>query len=440
MIHLQQRGKVKRSAPKRNAGKLLVIAIVMLYFLSRMVPLIKASGSKTYIAEYGKIEEIIMTTGYVARDEKVFCSVGKGEAKYFIAEGKKVAKNQKLAEIYLKSMDENLFTDLEIINLRIQNIKEKQSNQQLFQNDIQKIDNQIHAILKKIQFDIKNGNFGKVQESKNELESLLDKKNVIVGQKSFVGRNLAQLEQQKLNLENKIKNSIQTIYSEYPGIVALGSDGLEELINLKSIESITTKDLKLFENAKLEVLTKEIKKDSPVIRMIRSHRWSIICKLSEQEVSGMAEGKRLKVKRQGYNREYSATVRKIIREGNENIVILDLTEFMDDYYNLRTLKIEIVKDRYEGIKLRNQSIVEKNGQLGVYVVNTNGTTKFVPIKIKGKNEDCSIAHIRFYDEKVNVKDEKSGEIVEKINRTYTVNMYDEIIVDGKSVMSREEVQ
>ena len=111
--------KPKNTKKRRNKGFYLVILIVILYFGSRMAYLLNASAQSTYVVEYGKIEKSVETTGYVARQEKILTTVGSGDIKYFVSEGEKIAKGQKIAEVYLDQLDEKSRKDLEAINLRL---------------------------------------------------------------------------------------------------------------------------------------------------------------------------------------------------------------------------------------------------------------------------------------------------------------------------------
>ena len=147
--------RLKKKKRRRSKGFYLAILIVVLYFSSRMVPLLRVSAQSIYVVEYGKIEESIETVGYIAREEKVLTTIGDEDIKYFVSEGEKVAKGQKLAEVHLKQLDEKSKKDLEAINLRLQNIKEKQDGQGFLKGDVEKLEKQMLILIKSIQQDLK---------------------------------------------------------------------------------------------------------------------------------------------------------------------------------------------------------------------------------------------------------------------------------------------
>lgn len=428
--------KEKKRIKKRRArkkGPYIIVLIIVLYFISRMPPLLLASSQSTYPAEYGKIEKNIEATGYVAREEKVFTSVGKGDVKYFVSEGEKVAKGEKLAEVYLDRLDDKSRKDLESINSRLQNIKEKQDDKNVFQGDIKKLDQQILTLLKSIQQDLSEQRYDRITSMKEELEDLLNKKSIIIGEKSFSGKNISQLEQQKIQLEDKVNSSVQVIYSDSPGFVAMGSDGFEELLNYKTLHEINSDQLKMLKNAKLNLPSKDLEENAPVIRIVENYKWSIIVELDAKQADTIEKGKIVRIRITDKNKELRATVRNIIEEDNKKIVIFDLNEFMDDFYNIRTLTVEIIQNRYEGAMVANSSIVEKDGIKGVYIVDVNGIAKFKPIKIKTSNQEYSILHDGYFE----VKSKDDPEKTEKVS---TINLYDEIVMNGNKANEGQRVR
>lgn len=425
--------KIKKRKPRLKFSYVIVL-IVTLYFISRMPPFLKASAQTTYAAEHGKIEKSIEAEGYVAREEKVFTSIRNGDVKYFVSEGEKVAKGQKLAEVYLDTLDEQSKKDLEIINFRLQNIKDKQGEQTSFQGDSQKLDQQVSTLINSIQKDLKDQKYDKIASMKEELTILLDKKSIIVGEKSFSGKNEAQLERQKSQLEDKVNSAVQTIYSDSPGFVAMGSDGFEDLLNYKTLSEVKSSQLEMLEETNKKKSSKEIKEEgTPIVRIIKSYKWSIIVELDEKDTEGMEVGKSLKLRPDNSTRELSGIIRNITEDDKKSIVIFDMVEFYDNFYNLRTITIEAVQSRSEGVMVANSSIVEKDGIKGVYTVDVNGITKFMQIKIKASNQEYSIVHNGYFE----VKKADDPEKTEKIN---TINLYDEVVLHGAKVKEGERVK
>ena len=423
----------KNAKKRRNKAFYLVILIVILYFGSRMAYLLNASAHSTYVVEYGKIEKSAETVGYVARQEKILTTVGSGDIKYFVSEGEKIAKGQKLAEVYLDQLDEKSRKDLEAINLRLQNIKGKQDGQDVLKGDIEKLEKQILFLVGSIQQDLKEEKYDKIALFKKELEDLLDKKSVIAGEKSFSGKNIAQLEQQKSQLENKVNSSVKTIYSDSPGIVAMGSDGFEELLNYRLLNEITGKQFKLLEDSNLNSFSEKAQGERPIIRIIENYKWSIVVEINSEQAEKIGKGKNVQIRILDQNKELKAIVRNVIDEEDKKIIIFDLDEFIDDFYNIRAIEVEIILSQYEGAMVPNSSIIEKEGVKGVYTLDVNGIPDFKPIKVLTSNEEYSILYDGFFEQ-------KSEEDQDKAERIKTINLYDEIVMNGDKVKEGKRIR
>lgn len=414
---LHEKRKTHKKIYLKNFKKFFMAFIVLLYFLLRLPPFYSQARNKTYIGEYGKIEAIVSTEGIIVRDEEVIKHLGGGEILLLVKEGERVRKGQKIANIHFNHLDEKTTKDLEIINLRIDSIKDQQAGRQFFQKDIEKIENDILAITKEIQQYITSGNYEKVYKLKNELSLLIEKKSIIYGEKSFSGKNLEQLEQQKKSLEDKINASVEVVYSEYPGIIAMGSDGLEGLLTLKGLDDFSIQQYETLKNSIKSTNSDHDKDEELFLRIIKDHKWSIITTLKEKDVQDLKDGKVVKLRQRGDSKEYKTVVRKIIKNQEEAIVVLDLTEFMKDYYNKRVISFDLVKSSIEGIMIPNSAIIEKDNKLGVFRLDINGFARFVPIKVKGSNKEYSIVYSGYFDE------DDHGEM-KKVN---TINYYDEIV-------------
>ncbi|SCX87187.1 HlyD family efflux transporter periplasmic adaptor subunit [Alkaliphilus peptidifermentans] len=424
--------KKKQKKIKKVLFRIVIISIISLYFLSRFFPTIGSSSYQTYVTEYGTIEEIIPITGILAREEKIYTSFGEGEVRYFVTSGEKVAKGQKLAEVYLENLDEKTVEELEIVNLRIKNIQSKQEEGSIFNKDIDNIEKDIKTIMKLLQKEIDEGTYSNVSKYESILQELAEKKNIIAGEDSFSGRNLNQLLEEKRALEERVKSDLQVIYSNSAGFVAFGSDGLEDLITLKSIEKISISDLELFKKAKLDIEEEDIKMGTPVIRMVTNHRWSIFCQLETEQLENLVEGRQYYFRKHEDERLYKAVLRKTVLEDEGGIAIFDLSEAMEGYLDERTMQIDLITQHYEGVIIPNSAIVNIEGREGVYRIDVNGFVRFIPIQVKGKNHEFSVVHNGTFQE-VN----KESNETKRVN---TINMYDEILLIGDKAIDGQKIR
>lgn len=410
-----------------------MITIIGLYLLSRVYPLYGASGLETYIVEHDKIELVLSAKAYIARDEKVYRTLGEGEVKYFVDSGQRVAKGQKLAEVYLESFDEKTIEELEIINLRLENINNSTLNEEeIFEKDIEKINQEINQYLQQIQRDINLGDYSNINSYKNQLEVLAEKKNLISGDNSFGGKNANELLERKKQLEDRLRSNYQVVYSDIPGFVTFGSDGLEDIINLRSIESITSKDFDLLLNSEKQIKDKESEEKIPTIRIVQNHKWSIFLKLSPQDAEGFEAGNQYYIRNHTNDRKYQSILRSITTQEEDAILIFDLNESMEGALDVRSIEVDIIKTSFEGAIVPNTAIVVNQGTPGVFRIDVNGFARFVPIKVKGQNAGFSILYDGYFEE--------ANDETDKVDRINTIYLYDEILMKGEGVLDGQKVK
>ena len=119
--------------------------------------------------------------------------------------------------------------------------------------------------------------------------------------------------------------------------------------------------------------------------------------------------------------------KKQINETN-TFLIIEGDKYFYNYFNERYLDVELILDKYNGIKIKNDSIIEKEGIPGVFVIGASKIVKFYPIKIIGQNEENSII-----GEGSKYTLNSRGQIDLNGEKFYTVKLYDKIISDPREV-------
>lgn len=233
------------------------------------------------------------------------------------------------------------------------------------------------------------------------------------GEKIAIGQKLAELNSD---------GNVVPIYSDESGLVVYNTDGLERIFSTNSLNKITFESLALIRSI-FDEKTRQNKNKKNAVRIITGHEWSLVLILSNEEVEGLYVNARVLLQRYGDVREYNAIVRKIITENEESIVILDLSEAMDEFYNARVLSVDILVDSYSGLMIENTSIFQKDEQKGVFRINYSGNTEFVPIKIKGSNNEHSIVYDDYFTE-IDTGAEN------ETNRINTIDLFDRIWLHG----------
>ena len=99
--------------------------------------------------------------------------------------------------------------------------------------------------------------------------------------------------------------------------------------------------------------------------------------------------------------------------GDDAVLILKISEMNSELASLRTSSITLIKDEYEGIKVKNTALRVVDGKTGVFVV-SGMEAKFVTIDIIHSTEEYTVGALNTTD-------------------SSKLRLYDKIIVKGKNL-------
>lgn len=409
---------------RRKKLSIILVSIVIIYLTFRLFPALYASSSKTYTVKNGIIEISDRTLGIAIRDEEVYKSDSQGKITYLIDEGEKVGVGAKIAQISRDYDSKILKDELQEVDEKIEILKEKNISTMLFKNDLEKNNEIIEQIINEIQHCIIEGGYGKVDDLKVELTARIEKNSFISGGNGFIDQSIDSLLDRREEIITRIEENNRFYYSDRAGIISYKIDNLENIYTLDYALQIYPSDFKIIEiNSKESNNNSDIIYGQPIFKILNNLNWYVVAKLEKNSINNIEEGKNVYIKFSNYDEVHEAVVRKINTKDSEFVVIFKLNSYCYKYYNNRYIDIEIIRDRYEGLKIPKTSIVKRNGINGVYVKNINNLLKFKPIEIIGENDNYVIVKEGI------IQVNQDG--VKKNMKSLV--LFDEIIIDGTSI-------
>jgi hypothetical protein len=93
--------------------------------------------------------------------------------------------------------------------------------------------------------------------------------------------------------------------------------------------------------------------------LIDEEDWNIVCQIDYDQANLLLEESRVTFTINNSNYEITAPF-ELIQKENSYFLNISLSKYMTDYIDERYLSIEIILDKYEGLKIPNTAIVEKN--------------------------------------------------------------------------------
>lgn len=204
------------------------------------------------------------------------------------------------------------------------------------------------------------------------------------------------------------------------GIVSYRYDGYEDRLSSENMLEIKSSFISEYKKAKAsvkEAVSGHAKSGDVVFKIIDNSNWYLMCWMSEDKASIFEEGQSVSA-RIDENSELPMTVESISKQGEEMQIIFSCNRTYKDFDMYRVKECEIIASSYSGIILNSDSIFEKDGVKGVYVVDKFDNKNFVRVNILSSQGGKTVVEKNFFYD-------TDG------NRIETVETYAEILKSGK---------
>ena len=406
----------KENNTKLNRKKITiyVILILLIIYIFYTIYLLIMQPTNIFTVEEGKLYQEETDIGYVIRSEKVVKGENyKNGMEQIKSEGEKVAKNEKIFRYY-SSNEEDLKQKVKELDEKVQSVMTNDTS--LFSSDMKLLEKQIDEKVSDIN---KITDISKLEEYKKEIDNLVQKKAKIAGDLSPKGSYLNQLIEERKKNESQLNSGAEYVSAPMSGIVSYKVDGLEETLTPENFSSLSKEYL---ENLDLKT-GKMVATNDECGKVINNFCCYIATITSYEEAKQAEVGKKVKI-RLSNNSEIEAEITNIIKEDNEDIlIILKIDKQVEELINYRKISFDLIWWSESGLKVPNQAIVnidDKN-----YVVrNRAGYLNKILIKIKRQGAKYSIIEAYTAEEM-----KKEGFTNDEIAGYKKISLYDEILVN-----------
>jgi len=209
------------------------------------------------------------------------------------------------------------------------------------------------------------------------------------------------------------------LYNDEIGIVSYYYDGYEGKLNPDTMSGLTEEFFGEFKDSEgvRKAVSGRAEAGDTVFKIIDRTLWHLIFWLDEDDAEIFQVGGTVTVDF-GDDSEVQMEVANVVKQGKKMQITLNCDRLYEDFDKYRTKECTITVRSSNGVIINTDSIVEKDGVPGVYVVDKYGKANFTPIQIYQSQKDKTVvAKNYFYD--------SEGYPVE------TVKNYDEILKNAK---------
>lgn len=401
----------KKNFGLRNFFLSFLIVVIAIYVFQN----VKVSAD-FIVAENGILEDLIKAEGIVVKDERVYEATLDGSVLYYFEEGRKIKEGQLVADI-------NTSADAGAVNKQIAEI----------QSAIDNVENADEVSLPKENFTAYQNEI-QLNILNNELEnmySLLGQvtSNDLYYSNSYSDYSVSELKEMKNSLTNSISTNKVPYYSDRAGIISYKTDGLEDAYKFENVMEMTPSST-LRRDYSFNDKKESVKENESFYKIIRNFEYYIAVTVNNDKAKLFEENKYVKVRilSDGGQHIVWGYLEKINYGSEESVLILFFDDYFYKVYDKRYLNIELITASHEGLKIKNQALIEKDGAIGVYVQDASNIIKFFPVKILGSDEEHSVIDTGEY---VGVNERNIISIED--NRYHTVKIFDKIILEPDKV-------
>lgn len=415
MTKVKKRKNKTKSKIINHIKQVLLLSLIIFTIIFCTYELIGLliNPTDSFLIEQGKITQSESLIGYVIRDEKVVrTSENQNKLVQIKNEGERVSVGEIIFRYEVENEDK-LKDKIKELNVQIQEAMEGQ--EELPSSDIKALEKQIESKLGEIQG---KNNLQEIKEYKSDINKYTTKKAKISGELSPSGSYINNLINERIEIENQLKNSSKYENAPMGGIVSYRVDGLEEILTLENFETITSETLN-----NLNLITGQIVSTSQTEGKVINNFECYIAILTNTNEAKQAEiGDSLKIKLAG-NQEIPAEIEYIKDESNGRLIILKITQGVEYLTNYRKISLDLIWWEQSGLRVPNSSIIYENGLS--YVIRTKSRIlDKILVKVVKENNNYSIVTNYKTEELKNM-----GYSVQEINDMKKISIYDEILSD-----------
>ncbi len=307
---------------------LIIFGIILIYVVVSAFLALRKEPITTYKVNASNINNNIICDGIALRQEKEMSTSKSGYVCYFVREGDKIAKNAPVCTV-----DET--GDL------IQSVNRMDPEDTKFSSaDYLEIRNTIDIF----KTNYSDTYFSEVYNFRSSIETkVLEMANQLL-MKEYSANSAA------------ARTTVQNIVATESGIVTYYVDGFESL----TPETLQESDFDRGKYTRTVLKSGEIvEAGGTLYKLIPGEAWNICCFITTEQANTLQEEEgRLYFTINNSDTEMSANY-NLIRTDNGYILQLPMEKYMIDYVNERFISVEIILDRYEGLKVPNSAILDK---------------------------------------------------------------------------------
>ena len=266
----------KKRKKKKNLFPILMVAALLIYFVVQWY-LINRNKIETVKANEGYINDSILSTGIVCREESIIENVADGYFYYNADNGQRVSSGMVIGEVYSSQADiANIFASQQLEN-KISKLEEAENFMYSVNVDISITRKELNNSMTDFSQHISEGDYSNVYSNVQDILLNLNKINVAMNREGDISATKDNLKTQYSSVKGQISSPVQTIYSPVSGYFMNDVDGYEHIAKTDNF-----KNMSYAEGYDILINPSENSVDS-YGKMITDYKWNLCTYVTAQQ-------------------------------------------------------------------------------------------------------------------------------------------------------------
>ena len=423
----------------------LVLALLVLLYVGYQAYQATHKTIQTETAMYGQVSDVLQAQGFVIRDETVIDENVDGVLSYQVADGTRVAANGVIADVFSTESDATAQREIDQLNGEIENLESLSKPSDYFVANPSMLGEQIYSAIGQISQGVNENDFSDISTWKENLLTALARRRLVIGEASAedYSQRISELEGQRDALTSQAGSSIGTIQAPEAGYFISSVDGLENVVNIEEVEDLTVAQVE-------ELLKKKGSEESGAIgKICGEFHWYVACVFEENDMVHLEDVTNVTLDIPFASAEQiPATVvaKNYDSETGKTAVIFQCSYIDSDIASVRNEAIQVTVATYSGVLVNERALRFEDVEYtttdedGNTVTQVQKNVRGVYILYGGQLEFVQV----FTDHSVNgyaiCKTELSSEEREALVTNSTIQLYDQVVVEGTDLYDGKIVQ
>lgn len=419
------------------------VAFLLLFYIGYQVYNANYTSVKTEVAVYVQADdpgtaEVVQATGTAVRKESVIQQQTNGVVTYVVEDGGKVSKGGTIAELYATEQDAAAQQQIETLNLQISQLQKLSSPGSTYAVDQDSLTKQISQKLIALLQTSASGEYDALDEPREDLLYVLNERQIVTNKVSDFNDRINSLTQQRDALTAN-RQVLGTVTAPSAGTFISEVDGYESVFDYDSILTITP------EHYQQKLETQVSPPADAVGKICGEFKWYFVCVVSAQDALKFIEGNAVSLSFPfATSDSVTAVVRAVNQESIESqaAVVLECSTMNEELARLRTETCSVSVTEYSGIRVSQKAV--HFAEVTRTVENEDGEETTETREVKGVyvmhgSEIVFRQIVPLYSTSTYVICDPNPD-PEELMTSETVQLYDEIVVEGTDLYDGKVVK